>query len=98
MHLIDPHQPSLPDKPVNLKEIQRCVAPIAVTCGQWCLKLSTVGTGPTDTGDVRTAAPVSVPKKGRCAGVAWSVNGRGAARRGTDGRSIEFLRCVESAR
>ena len=75
-----------------------CAARIAVMDEQKYSRPFTAATIHIATDDVFIAGPASVRKKGQYAGVAWTAGGQGRALHGTDGRSIELLHCVESAR
>lgn len=76
----------------------RCVVHIAARGDRKYSKRFTAATIRIATGDAFIAGRGLVPKKGQYAGAVSSEGGLGRARRGTDGRSTEFLRCVESAR
>ena len=72
----------------------QCAVHIAVTDEQKCSKRFTAATTRIATGDVFTAGPASVPKKGQYAGAAWNENGPGPdpSRKGWRTRRTAALR------
>jgi len=76
----------------------QCAAHTAVTDEQKCSRPFIAAIIRIATGDASIADPASVPKKGQCAGAAWSEDGLDRAHRGTDGRSIELLRYTETVK
>ena len=67
-----------------------CVVHIAEIDEQQCSRRFTEAITRIATGDVFTAGPALVPKRGRYVGAAWSGSGRDCDRHGRDGEKVEW--------